>query len=347
MTRPLFDLGAAQSFLAICEAGSLTAAARRLGITQAAVSQQLSRLERDLGAVLVDRSVRPPRLTQAGVVVRQRAQHILGDVAELAETVALYDAVTVPALRVGILESLAGILVPRLAPALKREVGSLSIYCSLSQPHMEDLVNRTVDLVVTSDPLDDVDTLETFELVREPFVLAMPAGVFDAEMLSDLTRLAAGGLPMVRYARSRRLGRRIERQLERAGIQPTAELECDSSNPILDLVAEGTGWAITTPFCLLQAQVEPGRIEVHPLPAQITPFSRRINLATRLDELVDLPERVFDMCCTILEQQARPQLDRWGDWLTANVVIGAGRLRPLGRPIPEPSRRQTDAVTPP
>lgn len=53
-------------FLAVAQTGTFTAAADRLGIVQSAVSQQVARLERELGEALFDRSKRAPVLTTAG-----------------------------------------------------------------------------------------------------------------------------------------------------------------------------------------------------------------------------------------------------------------------------------------
>ena len=53
-------------FTAVVEAGSLGAAARQLGCTQSAVSQHMSRLERECGMPLLERSAKGIALTQAG-----------------------------------------------------------------------------------------------------------------------------------------------------------------------------------------------------------------------------------------------------------------------------------------
>nr|MCU0855738.1 LysR family transcriptional regulator [Paracoccaceae bacterium] len=53
-------------FAAVAEERSVSAAARRLGASVSAVSQQLSNLEQALGAVLIERQVRPFALTPAG-----------------------------------------------------------------------------------------------------------------------------------------------------------------------------------------------------------------------------------------------------------------------------------------
>ena len=69
-------------FLAVTEEGAISAAARRLGVSPSAISQQLTGLETALGAVLLDRSARPMGLTPAGTMFRRHAQTILNAEAE-------------------------------------------------------------------------------------------------------------------------------------------------------------------------------------------------------------------------------------------------------------------------
>lgn len=72
---------------AVVESGSFSAAARKLGRVQAAVSQAIDRLESQLGLSLFDRSGRLPRLTAAGQAVAQAAGRIETGVAALDELV--------------------------------------------------------------------------------------------------------------------------------------------------------------------------------------------------------------------------------------------------------------------
>ena len=56
--------------IAVAEAGSFSAAARRLGRVQSAVSQAMQTLEENLRLTLFDRSAKTPTLTEAGRIVR-------------------------------------------------------------------------------------------------------------------------------------------------------------------------------------------------------------------------------------------------------------------------------------
>ena len=64
-------------FVAVAEAGSFTAAARKLRIAQPSLSQQVQALERDIGAALLERTSRGVRLTAAGREVLPEARAML------------------------------------------------------------------------------------------------------------------------------------------------------------------------------------------------------------------------------------------------------------------------------
>ena len=69
-----------RAFLAMAEIGSIQGASRRLPLTQSAVTRQIQRLEADLGCMLLDRSVKPPRLTREGEEVRARGKRLIEEV---------------------------------------------------------------------------------------------------------------------------------------------------------------------------------------------------------------------------------------------------------------------------
>ena len=67
VSRLNFDLRALEAFVAVVEAGGMTAAAQRLGTTQSAISQTIAHLEETLGVQVLDRAVRPPQPTAAEI----------------------------------------------------------------------------------------------------------------------------------------------------------------------------------------------------------------------------------------------------------------------------------------
>lgn len=92
-------------FLAVAEAGSISAAARALHLTQPALSRQIKALEEELGWTLVDRGARSISLTREGEVVAREGKRIVAEVERGMER--MRNAVEGAVLRVGYAPSLA------------------------------------------------------------------------------------------------------------------------------------------------------------------------------------------------------------------------------------------------
>jgi len=102
------------------EAGSIARAASRLHRTASAITRQLQRLEAELGAQLLDRSVKPPRLTPLGIRVVEQSREVLKRVDDL-KALAAKDAEPSGLFRIGIAHPLAdGALVEPVQALTKR-----------------------------------------------------------------------------------------------------------------------------------------------------------------------------------------------------------------------------------
>lgn len=105
------------------QSGSMSAAARALNLSQSAVSQQVKHLEDSIGATLFDRTLRPQKLTPAGDALNLRAAELFAGAQEALGAVRKLSGAPLPSLRLAMLNSLAGILVPRLIFALRERTG--------------------------------------------------------------------------------------------------------------------------------------------------------------------------------------------------------------------------------
>jgi DNA-binding transcriptional LysR family regulator len=90
-----------RTFLVVSAIGSIQGASRHLPLTQSAITRQIQRLEEELGCVLLDRSVKPPRLTRDGEEARARGKQLIEEVAAFKES---FDPSAEPAglLRLGV-----------------------------------------------------------------------------------------------------------------------------------------------------------------------------------------------------------------------------------------------------
>lgn len=101
------DLRQIEYFLVVARQQNFTRAARAMGLAQPALSQQMKRLEEELGVILLDRSTRPLTLTEAGHAFELRAERILADARLAREEMREYAGVGRGKLVIGALPALA------------------------------------------------------------------------------------------------------------------------------------------------------------------------------------------------------------------------------------------------
>lgn len=174
-TPPLSSLRQLQYAVAVADTRSFRRAAELCRVAQPSLSAQLAQLEQALGTRLFDRDRRGVLPTRAGVEVIARARAVLLAAADLEETAArLHDPLS-GTLRVGVIPTVSPYLLPRVVPALARELRRLSILWT--EEKTDTLVERInageLDgaLLAVEAPLGE---LERQVVGRDPFVLATP-----------------------------------------------------------------------------------------------------------------------------------------------------------------------------
>ncbi|NGM46428.1 LysR family transcriptional regulator [Rhodobacter sp. SGA-6-6] len=268
-------------FLAAAEEGAISAAARRLGVSPSAVSQQLTGLESALGAALLDRSTRPMAITPAGTMFRRHAQTILNAAEEARAELALADLAGLTTLRLGMIEDFEADVTPRLLSALAAELKGCRFLLETGPSHrlLDLLEARALDLVVAADTgAPEGDWREVHPILREPFLAVCPKG------------RTPEGLPLIQYTARHLMGRQIAAHLAKLGLKPASRFELDSYHAILSMVAAGAGWAILTPLALHQARRFRDRVDVLPLP--FAGLDRTLSLSARAGVLREVPGQI-------------------------------------------------------
>jgi len=167
--------------------------------------------------------------------------------------------------------------------------------------------------------MDDVDGLDRYPILSEPFVLLLPEKLAAVNSTPDLKALAAGH-SLIRYSARSQIGAQIERHLRRLGVKAPRLLEVDATDALMAMVRAGLGWAIATPLCLLQARSLIAGIRVVPFPAP--GFVRQLHLFARAGEYGELPQRVAHLACDILKRECAPELRKLVPWLRGQFSIG-------------------------
>jgi DNA-binding transcriptional LysR family regulator len=317
-----FDLRSLEIFLSVCDHGTMSAAARVLGLTQSAVSQTILDLEQKMRTTLFDRNVRPLGITLSGVVLRQRAGTLLADARQITPLLRDVRRGKLPQIRVGLIDSLERLLLPSLPERLLEFADRVSFVSGLTSSHVDDISARRLDIFLGVDEFEALEGLESWALLDEPYIVAVPRGTAAPRKLRDLIALSEA-LGFVRYHHRRKVGLAIERHLRRIGLELPRSLEFDTPYGLASAVAAGQGWAITTPLCVYESGAVAQGIECHPFPG--ASFQRRLALITRSRELARVPKEVTDIVTERLRSEFIPTMTSDSSWLKRMLVVGADR----------------------
>jgi DNA-binding transcriptional LysR family regulator len=313
-----FDFRSLEIFLAVAETGNFTEAGKRLGLTQSAISQAVGQLERAFEVMLIDRKLKPPTLTIAGTVLRKQAHELLEEARRIVFTIRESVSAKLPIVRIGLVESLFPVLAPVLGVELRAYAQQLSMLSGLSYFHREGLLQRNLDVAITPEPMYDIEGLDRFVLLHEPFILLLPV-TRQGKDNGDLARLAAE-LPFIWYTDRSHMGSQISLYLRRLRLELPRDQAYDSTSGVVSMVAAGLGWAITTPLCMLDARPAANSVFCAPLPPPA--MSRQLMLVARSAEMGDIPSRIADLARRVLETRCAPEIAAMFPWLGDKFQVG-------------------------
>ncbi len=161
-------------FCAIVRAGSFTKAAEQLGIAQPSLSQQIKRLEKNLGSPLFERLGRSVRLTAAGEGLHTMALGILQQVAEAETRIAALNE-GYATLRIGVIPTIMPYFIARTIGDFTRRFPRINLQFreETTSQLVQSLQAGEIDLAVVSLPVPKADIVCS-ELFREELLLVVP-----------------------------------------------------------------------------------------------------------------------------------------------------------------------------
>lgn len=180
--RPVLDLRRLRVLRAVVRTGSVRAAADQLGYTPSAVSQHVAALERETGAVLLERSGRGVRPTDAALLLTEVAGDVLGRLADAEQALAALRSGRTGRLHLVSFPSAGASLVPRAVARLRASHPDLDLVLGVAEADDAVIALRRgeVDLavVVEADPVEQApdDDLHRVHLLDDPYSVLLPAG---------------------------------------------------------------------------------------------------------------------------------------------------------------------------
>jgi len=229
-----------KTFIAVAREGTFAAAGEKIGLTQAAVSAQMQRLEAALGIALFNRVGRTARINKAGLQTLQQAQELLRLYGNLGSS-AMGQPATV-LVNVGAIASLQRSVLPSALATFHRQCPGCRtrIVPGLSMELVHSVDAGEIDLAaVIRPPFSLHRDLRWTTLASEPFRLIVPRNVPGDDWVALLSRQ-----PFIRYDRSSFGGRQVDRFLRGMHLALHEVCEVDELEAIVKLVAKGVGVAL-------------------------------------------------------------------------------------------------------
>jgi DNA-binding transcriptional LysR family regulator len=229
-----------KTLMAVAREGTFAAAGQRIGLTQAAVSAQMQRLESELGFDLFDRTGRSARLNAMGHETLARAEEIV----RLAEGLgSRRGGDPQPAqVTLGAIASAQRSVLPRVLAKFHRQSPACRtrIVPGVSM-HLQDLVDAgEIEMaLIIRPPFALQGDLHWTTLAHEPFRLVVPKALRGRDWKEILATQ-----PFIRYDRGSFGGRQVDRFLRSVHITPNEVSELDELEAILELVAHEVGVAL-------------------------------------------------------------------------------------------------------
>jgi DNA-binding transcriptional LysR family regulator len=286
-----------------------TRAAAELNVAQPSVSQQIRKLEAELGAPLFHRMKRHVALTEAGETFLPHARAVLQRLDEARLEVQELSGLRRGALAVGAPPSVGAHLLPRaLAAFSERHPGILLAFREAGSRTLLNLLEAgDVDLAVVIQPIRH-PALETLPLLEEELLLAVPR---QHPLASGQRRVRLAQLRDEPFVLLREGAYDLREQTltacRRAGFEPHVALDGGEMDSMLRFVGAGIGVAILPEMVVAELEARGGPVAVRRLDPRLT---RALVIARRRDRYFSAPAREFT---TMLELAARSQtvpLDR-------------------------------------
>ena len=261
---------------AIVDTGSFAAAARQLGYTQSAISQQIAVLERVTDLQLLERpgGRRPVTTTEAG---RRLLRHAARATAAMRAAEADLNALAegdAGTLRVATFQSVGVRVIPPVMRLYVQRRPAIEVKLVETDHELlvEQLMRAEIDLAFVADPVESA--IEQLEVLTDPYVLLAPAPSELAHNKKAVGTREIARLPLIAYRLPTHGG---EAHLRSKGFDPNIVFRSDDSGIVQGLVGAGVGYALVPRLTVDRSDPDVAMLGVRGIPP------REIGLAWHAD----------------------------------------------------------------
>ncbi len=231
-------------FVAVARTGSFTRAAASCFVSQPSLSQQIKKLEEELGEPLLHRMRHQATLTEPGKLFLKRASRVLKEIEESQREIAENTGMRGGAVRIGVIPTAAPFLIPPALGALASDYPGLHgiVVEEPSERLLEMLTHCELDFAIIGNHFGGTGW-HAEPLVEEELLLGVPSrhrlAKGDAPALSDLRKE-----PFILMKPTHSITRLIDDACAEAGFQPTVVFRTSQLLTIGQLVGAGMGISV-------------------------------------------------------------------------------------------------------
>lgn len=240
-----FDLRQMQMLVAVGKTRSFSAAAQQLQVSQAAISQNIAKLEEHYDVILIKRQSRPVSLTDAGVKLMRLAEQWLLDAVHMQTVLQFSHSSKLKKLHIGVIDSITSVLAPFIVENFSDRADFLSVQSGVISSLNSAFEEGQLDMLVTTNMDIAASTGRSVLLVDDPYVLIAPS------QYAQLTfNEMVGQLNYIGYDKRSQIGQRVQAIFEQHDIKVSNTLHVDSFDTLSKLVSSGVGWGLISAYSL-------------------------------------------------------------------------------------------------
>ena len=221
-----------RAFFTIVEEGNISHAAQRLGIAQPALSRQMKRLEEKLDVKLFERGSRRIRLTEAGRLLYDRVENILGMVDGTVREITEIGTGSKGSIRIGTITTSGAMILPELISEFHQSYPNITfeIWEAEGARILELLDSRLIEIAITRTQVDNL-SYELLVLPNEPLVMVMNKNFAFGEDEDTVKFMELKNQPLMIPLRWKSI---FEENCRKAGFEPN--IFCVSDSIVQDLL---------------------------------------------------------------------------------------------------------------
>lgn len=245
-------------FVAIAHHGSLSAAARKLGLSPASVSRQITALEEQLGARLLNRTSRSMTLTSTGEIYLRHAENILHQVEEMQVEVSQREQQPSGLLRVHSRMLVGTLLLMPSLPRFLQAHPQITVELAMSN-HAIDLAERNVDVDIRIGKLTESAMIARRLATSERIVCAAPSYLAGRPPIRDPADLAQQNCLTYRLSMGRTVWRFVDAANRTVEVPVTGTLTTDNGPALHAAALAGLG-VVLMPDWSVREDIRAGRL---------------------------------------------------------------------------------------